>query len=133
MASVPFTGGPGGALHGDEYRRPPGQISGTSSTMQHIPFATALGAAAMCADFLFPLAVQYRIEYLGDGIGEQVHDVPRAARKTKIMRADAAGAKARLAAVATQPATPAADDTTIDPVPARIWILWHERLRGGQY
>ena len=40
-----------------------------------VPFAAALGAAAMFSDLLFLISQQYRFEYLGDGLGEKVDNV----------------------------------------------------------
>ena len=93
-----------------------------------VPFAAALGAAAMFSDLLFLISQQHRVEYPGDGVGEKVNNVSPAARGAKIMRAYAAGAKTGLAAVVTTQAASAADDATISPVSARFWIGWHIRL-----
>ena len=46
-----------------------------SFAVYDVPFAAALGAAAMFSDLLFLISQQYRVEYPGDGVGEKVDNI----------------------------------------------------------
>ena len=74
VAPQQFTTGRAGGYVCDVTAERPGKLF-RFHCFYDVPFAAALGAAAMFSDLLFLISQQYRVEYPGDGVGEKVDNV----------------------------------------------------------
>ena len=76
VAPRPFTAGRAGGYVWDVTAVRPGELFRFHClALYDVPFAAALGAAAMYSDLLFLISQQHRVEYPGDGVGEKVDNV----------------------------------------------------------